>query len=400
MIWRLIVGLMWIWCGVGCGPMPPHPSSESDIFNDSQDTTQDSQYTIQNTTQDTTPPRIILDQERGITVTPNTPKFNVTGQAIDDESSVKSVTVNGKQVALNINGHFSANISLKPGKNLIHIKATDSYDNSASETLNIAHNLPPVVTPPNTTTIQSSYNTGKYYALVIGINRYQHLPNLGTAVNDARAVAAVLQNQYGFRVTTLLEQQATRDNIVHHLNKLREQIDNTDHLLIYYAGHGYFDNQAEKAYWQPVDAEKYEDTHWIIADRITSSIKGNAAKNVLVVSDSCYSGTLTRSNVSQLKTSTANRHSYLQKLLKTPSRLLIASGGNEPVSDTGGKSHSIFALHFLNGLRNMNDSAFTAEELFEKYIKEPVQIGSKQTPEFQVIRQSGHKGGDFVFYKQ
>ena len=67
---------------------------------------------------------------------------------------------------------------------------------------------------------------------------------------------------------------------------------------------------------------------------------------------------------------------------------------------SGGKSHSIFALHFLNGLRNMNDSAFTAEELFEKYIKEPVQIGSKQTPEFQVIRQSGHKGGDFVFYKQ
>lgn len=75
-------------------------------------------------------------------------------------------------------------------------------------------------------------------------------------------------------------------------------------------------------------------------------------------------------------------------------------GGDEPVSDAGGGEHSIFAKHFLKGLQNMNEWAFTSEELFEKYIKHPVQLSSSQTPNFQEIRKSGHDGGDFVFQKK
>ncbi len=236
--------------------------------------------------------------------------------------------------------------------------------------------------------------TGRYYALVIGINRYRHIPRLKTAVNDARTVANVLKNQYGFQVTQLLDEKATRTNILRQLDSLGRQLTENDHLLIYYAGHGYFDERRDKAYWQPVDTQDYEDT-WIIADRITSGIKANAARNVLIVSDSCYSGTLTRGWTPTLKD---NRQRYLQEMLETRSRLLMASGGNEPVSDSGGEGHSIFAKHFLNGLQNMEERAFTAEELFKQYIETPVRLSSNQTPQFQLIQQSDHKGGDFVFY--
>ena len=52
---------------------------------------------------------------------------------------------------------------------------------------------------------------GRYHALVIGINDYQHLRNLTTAVGDADAVATLLEDKYGFQVTKLIN--ATRRDI-------------------------------------------------------------------------------------------------------------------------------------------------------------------------------------------
>jgi len=45
---------------------------------------------------------------------------------------------------------------------------------------------------------------GNYHALVIGINNYKYLPKLTTAINDAKGVAKVLKDEYGFKVTTLI----------------------------------------------------------------------------------------------------------------------------------------------------------------------------------------------------
>jgi hypothetical protein len=82
------------------------------------------------------------------------------------------------------------------------------------------------------------------------------------------------------------------------------------------------------------------------------------------------------------------------------SRTLLASGGNEPVSDIGGKGHSVFAKALLEGLAGIDHRAFTAEELYYQYIKEMVAGSSEQTPEYNIIRNSGHEGGDFVFKRK
>jgi hypothetical protein len=83
-----------------------------------------------------------------------------------------------------------------------------------------------------------------------------------------------------------------------------------------------------------------------------------------------------------------------------PSRILMASGGNEPVADGGGGGHSVFANALLRGLREMEDRVFTAEELFFRFVKEPVAGKSEQTPEHSPIRNSGHDSGDFVFIRR
>jgi len=51
-------------------------------------------------------------------------------------------------------------------------------------------------------------------------------------------------------------------------------------------------DNAQRAYGLPADAEPDDTTNWIIADDITTSVKLMAARYVLIVSDSCYSGRL------------------------------------------------------------------------------------------------------------
>ena len=84
-------------------------------------------------------------------------------------------------------------------------------------------------------------------------------------------------------------------------------------------------------------------------------------------------------------------------MLKKKSRTLLASGGNEPVLDDGGDGHSVFAAAFLNGLSKIEKDYFSAEELFYSHIKEQVAGNADQVPEYNIIRNSGHDGGDFIF---
>ena len=86
-------------------------------------------------------------------------------------------------------------------------------------------------------------------------------------------------------------------------------------------------------------------------------------------------------------------------MLKRPSRTLMASGGNEPVSDSGGMGNSIFADSLIKALNNIEHKTFTADELFYHQVRSRVAGKSEQVPEYKEIRNSGHEGGDFIFVK-
>jgi hypothetical protein len=81
----------------------------------------------------------------------------------------------------------------------------------------------------------------------------------------------------------------------------------------------------------------------------------------------------------------------------------MASGGDEPVSDDPAMghdpNHSVFANALLNGLSQMQPDEFTGRELFDQYVFGPVGGQSRQVPEYNLIRDSGHNSGDFVFYR-
>lgn len=229
---------------------------------------------------------------------------------------------------------------------------------------------------------------GRYHALVIGINAYKHLPRLETAVNDAREIGEVLTNAYGYKVNLLLD--ATRADIIRALDDYRKSLTNKDNLLIYYAGHGYLDTESDRGFWLPVDASGESQVSWLSNVTITDSLKAIEAKQAMLIVDSCYSGTLTRGLKVTLRGPEAE-----QKLSQKRVRVVLTSGGLEPVVDGGGGSHSVFAKAVLEALRS-NKGRMKGTELALQ-IRRPVMLAANQTPDYADLRFAGHEGGDFVF---
>jgi TPR repeat protein len=237
---------------------------------------------------------------------------------------------------------------------------------------------------------------GNYYALVIGINEYQPpLARLKTAVNDAQSMGNLLHDRYGFHVTYILDQNATRFNILNALAKFRNSLGENDNLLIYYAGHGFSDRDAQKAYWLPVDADSATSPNRIIADDLTTGVRVLPSRHVLIVSDSCYSGALTRD--ADVPVPTDGQAAFINRMLRSRSRTLMASGGDEPVADGGSNGHSVFANAVLGALGNSSQSMFTASDLFYGSVRQQVAGKSEQLPQYSIIRNSDHDEGDFVF---
>lgn len=248
------------------------------------------------------------------------------------------------------------------------------------------------MTPDEATPV--SHRNGAYYALVIGIDTYQPpLSGLNTAANDAKSVAQVLSERFGFKVQTLLNNSATRSNILRALAQYQSSLGDLDNFLIYYAGHGY--EEADEAFWLPADTDEFSRAAWISADDITHNIKLLRARHVLVVSDSCYSGGLKRGSV--LDIGRGDDSVLLGRMLAGKSRSLMSSGGKEPVSDAGSGGHSIFANALITGLQSENGESFTARDLFYNFVQRRVVGGARQTPEYGSIRDSGDESGDFVF---
>ena len=341
---------------------------------------------------DTAPPEIIItspDPSRGIKVSYTVKKEAIQGIA-RDQTGIVEVTVNGMEARVDAEGRFAADVYLGVGKNVVVVTAMDPYQNRAREEFTIIREETRPASPVEVL-------RGNSHALVIGNNRYRHLRDLETARTDARDVERLLREQFRFETRLLLD--AERDDIVGALNEFRRKLKEGDRLLIYYAGHGEYDRKAGKAYWLPVDAREDDDTNWIIVDRITSNIKRMSARHVLIVADSCYSGAFAR-RATTLMASGHQRDRYIEKIEEKYSRTLMASGGNEPVSDIGGSGRSVFAEAFIGGLKEMAPDRFTAEELYLHYIKERVAGNSNQTPEYNIIRNSGHDGGDFIFTRR
>ena len=240
---------------------------------------------------------------------------------------------------------------------------------------------------------------GNYYALIIGNNNYPQLANLETPVNDARAVAKLLEDKYRFKTQVLIN--ADRYTILQTLNSFRERLTHEDNFLLYYAGHGTLDEKNDRGHWLPVDASPTSQANWISNVTITDYINTMSAKHIMVIADSCYSGTLTR----EIRTNLAGGKSkkmaikFYKRLAKIASRTALTSGAMQPVMDGGGGDHSIFANSLLQALE-INTGILQGPDLFlevHKRVLSSVNNEIGQVPAFDVIQNTGDLGAPFFF---
>ena len=244
---------------------------------------------------------------------------------------------------------------------------------------------------------------GRYYALVIGNQDYETLPDLDTAVGDAEAVGKVLEKRFGYRVTML--RNANRYEILSALNRLRKELTDKDSLLVYYAGHGELDRVNLRGHWLPIDAEAHNTANWISNVSITDILNAMSVRHVLLVADSCYSGALTRSALAQIESGQSDeaRIHWIKTLSKMRSRTAMTSGGLAPVLDGGGGAHSVFAKAFLAVLRDLNDvteGQRVYREVSARVAYEATRYQVEQVPEYAPIKYAGHEAGDFLFVPQ
>ncbi len=79
-------------------------------------------------------------------------------------------------------------------------------------------------------------------------------------------------------------------------------------------------------------------------------------------------------------------------------RVVMTSGGLEPVVDSDGGDHSPFARALLKALSE-NQSILDGSGLFNA-VRRPVMVAADQTPQYSNVRQAGHDGGDFLFVRR
>lgn len=243
----------------------------------------------------------------------------------------------------------------------------------------------------------TSEQLGAFKALIIGINEYvdPNITDLLTAEADARAMDEVLKKDYGFTTTLILNEKATKGNIYRALRKLAEEGREDDSVLIYYGGHGDLDKIYNDGWWIPADAKAGEPMSYLDNVQVQKAMRSMKARHVLLISDSCYSGTLF--GATRLMPPVIDNKHYLG-LYNTRSRWGLTSGNREPVADLGRGDHSIFAGQLLKELRRNDRPFFSIRDIYTR-IASIVANNSEQHPICRPMQGVGDEGGEFVFVR-
>ncbi|MDQ2694101.1 MAG: caspase family protein, partial [Pseudomonadota bacterium] len=194
-----------------------------------------------------------------------------------------------------------------------------------------------------------------------------------------------------------------RYTILSALNQMRARLTEHDNFLLYYAGHGELDRANARGHWLPVDAEPESTANWIANEAVTDVLNAMSAKHVMVIADSCYSGTLARGALTtsiEGGRSDEARNRWLKLMADTRSRTVMTSGGVKPVLDSGGGGHSIFARALLEILRT-NAEVLEGPRLYQQVAQQVKDKAStlnvEQDPQYAPIKFAGDLGAPFFF---
>jgi len=303
-----------------------------------------------------------------------------------DEKIVGSTACIRSEIAGKLRVGFSGKIDINSVRVCYLLKEELAYTQQTGEdpsrTANASDNRNPARTQIKT--------GGKYYGLFIGVSRYDN-PKLylERPEKDAKQIRDVIVKRYSFGdSTTFLLLNPTRQKIIAELYRLRKIIGPNDNLLIFYAGHGYWDDDAKQGYWWAKDAARDDPSTWLSNSDLREQIRSIKSAHTLLISDACFSGGIFRTRSgNEIQNATTD----IQLLYKMPSRRAITSGTMTAVPD-----NSIFLQYFSKRLTENQSRFLSSQQLFDSF-RTAVINNSSVVPQDGVIAETGDEGGDFIF---
>jgi WD40 repeat protein len=315
----------------------------------------------------------------------NLPEILIIGRVSDPEG-VNTFLINNTPVRLSDAGVFQHNLILLKGKNTVELVAINQKGMMNKRellvdcTADAASSAKPVI---------PDVQKGRYYALIIGINDYldDGIADLDRPIADAEALYNVLLSHYNFEKENItFLKNPVLDEIIMSLDELGRKLTTNDNLLIFYAGHGHWDEKGGLGYWLPSDAEMYSTVKWFRNSTLRDFIGSIQTRHTVLIADACFSGAIFKT-----RAAFAGPSQGIQKLYELPSRKAMTSGILQQVPD-----ESVFIKYLIKRLEENEEKYLPSEVLFSSF-KTAVMENSSNVPQFGTIQNVGDEGGDFIF---
>ncbi len=307
-----------------------------------------------------------------------------TGEATDQLQGKWKSNLGHKGGCL-VAGVGKINLQKSPGGNKV-MAATPPVRQPASEraTVNIAAD------DRQGQALQTELQRRNYYALIIAVEDYRDpaIIDLDQPIADATALRNELVADYTFNPENItFLKNPDRTTIIETFDQLTARVQPTDNLLIFYAGHGIWDERIEQGYWLPNDAKKNSKAAWLSNGTIRDYIRAIDSKHTLLITDACFGGGI-------LKTREAFTASKaILEMYKLPSRKAMTSGALKTVPDK-----SVFIEYLIKALQRNKQPLISADQLFSSFKYNVINNSPNgQVPQYGVISQADDEGGDFIF---
>lgn len=323
-----------------------------------------------------------------------TDEFTMVKARVTDESGIYDVTANGISTEPSKDGVFNVKVPLEIGRNEIVIRAVDLRQNSIEKKFFVLRKSPSgKVAKGDTEELDLVFDSPKtaprYFALIMGANDYADdaITDLDNPIQDATKLYNVLVNRYSFDPSNVIFlKNPTREQMINAMDWLTRKVTKYDNLLVFYAGHGFWDKETDFGYWIPTDSKSNSTANWLANSQIKDYVAAIKSKHTLVIADACFGGSIFRSRKAFEEGSQS-----VKKAFDAPSRKAMTSGNLTEVPD-----RSVFLEQLVDKLNNNTKSYVTAEELFAA-IRNVVLSSSPVTPMYGDIKDAGDQGGDFIF---
>ncbi len=236
--------------------------------------------------------------------------------------------------------------------------------------------------------------SGKSYALIIGVNDYNdyRINDLDQPIADAQKLYDVLITHYTFeRQNVKFLKNPTKEQITQTLDSYFEKLKDKDMLLIFYAGHGYWDEKFQQGYWLAADAEQNNRGTWLSNGTIRDYMRAIPTRHSLLITDACFGGGIFKS-----RSAFANSSTAINQLYKLPSRKAMTSGAMSEVPDK-----SVFIEYLVKRLQQNEDHYLSSEQLFASFKIAVINNSANgQVPQYGEVKETGDEGGDFIFIRK